>query len=86
MTFDIEDARRQAADARQALSAIPAAWTIDVITEWDGEEGDELFKAVATVFACGEHEALAKYGEAHPYDRDYNFVYARRVGEPWGAA
>lgn len=58
-------------------------WTITVITAWDGEEGDELYENVATVEADSEEEAKQIYGDEHPYDRDYNFVYARPERTPW---
>lgn len=58
-------------------------WTIAVITPWDGEEGDELFENVATISARTAEHAERIYGNQHPYDRDYCFVYARPLGEPW---
>ena len=58
-------------------------WMIAVITAWDGEEGDELFENVATVKARTAEDAERIYGQQHPYDRDYNFIYARPAGAPW---
>lgn len=59
-------------------------WTIAVITAWDGKEGDELLDNVATVEAASEQEAVRIYGDEHPHNRDYDFIYARPEGIPWG--
>lgn len=72
-----------AVDLHRKQKASMSKWTIAVITSWEDEPPDTLFENQGTVMAGSREEAVRIWGEEHPYDRDYCYIYARPYGTSW---